>query len=68
VALAELPEAERGPILRVFPKLVPGGVSFFQRLYGLQKDPAALPDAFAALADRSTVFRIEPSAAAKPEA
>src|SRR5215469_15587518 len=47
VALLELPEAERGPILRAFPKLVPGGVSFFQQLYGLPRDPAALPDAFA---------------------
>ncbi|HEY7122431.1 MAG TPA: nitroreductase/quinone reductase family protein [Ktedonobacterales bacterium] len=60
VALTELPEAERGPILRVFPKLVPGGVSFFRRLYGLPSDPAALPDAFAALAPRSTVFQIAP--------
>src|SRR5262245_53077159 len=30
VSLAELPEAERGPILRAFPKLVPGGVPFFR--------------------------------------
>lgn len=60
VALTELPEAERVPILRTFPKLVPGGVSFFQRLYGLPSDPAALPDAFAALAPRSTVFQIGP--------
>ncbi len=60
VALTELPEAERVPILRVFPKLVPHGVSFFQQLYGLPKDPAALPDAFAALAPRTTVFRISP--------
>ena len=58
VSLTELPEAERGPILRAFPKLVPGGVSFFQQLYNLPKDRAALPDAFAALADRSTVFQI----------
>jgi deazaflavin-dependent oxidoreductase (nitroreductase family) len=58
VALAELPEAERVPILRAFPKLVPGGVAFFQRLYNLPADHAALPDAFAALATRSTVFQI----------
>lgn len=58
VALSELPEAERGPILRVFPKLVPGGVSFFQRLYELPRDPAALPDAFAGLASRCAVFQI----------
>jgi len=60
VALIELQEAERIPILRAFPRLVPQGVSFFQRLYGLPSDPAALPDAFAALASRTTVFRIEP--------
>lgn len=66
VALIEMPEAERVPILRAFPKLVPGGVSFFQRLYELPKDRAALPDAFAALADRSTVFRIDPLPDEKP--
>jgi deazaflavin-dependent oxidoreductase (nitroreductase family) len=60
VALIELPEAERAPILRAFPKLAPGGVSFFRRMYDLPADPAALPDAFAALAPRSTVFRIGP--------
>ncbi len=60
VVLTELPEAERAPILRAFPKLVPGGVSFFRRMYDLPADPAALPDAFAALASRSTVFRIGP--------
>ena len=38
------------------------GVQFFQRLYGLPKDPAALPDAFAALAWQCPVFRIEPAA------
>lgn len=64
VALTELPEAERVPILRAFPKLVPGGVSFFQRLYGLPTDRAALPDAFAALAPRSTVFQLDPLPAA----
>ena len=58
VALTELPEAERAPVLRAFPKLVPGGVSFFRRVYDLPADPAALPDAFAGLASRSTVFRI----------
>lgn len=68
VALTELPEAERVPILRAFPKLVPGGVSFFQRLYGLPSDPAALPDAFAGLASRSTVFQIGPLTDEKPDA
>ncbi|HLV98312.1 MAG TPA: hypothetical protein VKT82_06500 [Ktedonobacterales bacterium] len=68
VALTELPEAERGPILRVFPKLVPGGVSFFQRLYGLSSDPATLPDEFAALAPRCAVFRIGPLPDGKSDA
>jgi hypothetical protein len=60
VALVELPVEERAPILRAFPRLVPRGVQFFQQLYGLPKDPAALPDAFAALAPTCPVFRIEP--------
>jgi deazaflavin-dependent oxidoreductase (nitroreductase family) len=59
VGLVELPEGERAPILRAFPRLVPQGVQFFQQLYGLPHDPALLPDAFAALAPRSTVFRID---------
>jgi hypothetical protein len=59
VSLAELPEADRAPILRAFPRLVPHGVPFFQRVYGLPADPAAWPDAFAALAPRSTVFRVD---------
>lgn len=61
VALRELPVEERGPILREFPRLVPGGVGFFRKLYPLPSDPAALPGAFAALADRATVFCIEDS-------
>jgi hypothetical protein len=60
VRLIELPVEERGPVLRAFPRLVPGGVAFFQRIYYLPEDPAALPDAFAALATSATVFRIEP--------
>jgi hypothetical protein len=59
VVLIELPVERRAPILRAFPREVPHGVQFFQRLYGLPKDPAALPDAFAALASRCPVFRIE---------
>ncbi|HEX8035480.1 MAG TPA: hypothetical protein VF510_16605, partial [Ktedonobacterales bacterium] len=59
VTLAELPVQERAPILREFPRLVPGGVQFFQRVYQLPSDPAALPDAFAGLATYATVFRIE---------
>lgn len=63
VALVELPVAERAAILREFPRLVPGGVQFFKRVYHLPDDPAALPEAFAALADRATVFRVEGFAA-----
>jgi hypothetical protein len=59
VALVELPVQERAAILREFPRLVPGGVPFFRRLYGLPDDPAALPNAFADLATRATVFRVE---------
>lgn len=59
VTLAELPVQERAPILREFPRLVPHGVQFFQRMYQLPSDPAALPDAFASLAACATVFRIE---------
>jgi hypothetical protein len=59
VTLVELPVAERGTILREFPQLVPGGVPLFRRLYGLPNDPATLPDAFARLAPRAPVFRVE---------
>jgi deazaflavin-dependent oxidoreductase (nitroreductase family) len=59
VTLVELPVAERPAILREFPRLVPGGISFMRRLHNLPSDAAALPEAFAALADRATVFRID---------
>jgi deazaflavin-dependent oxidoreductase (nitroreductase family) len=59
VRLAELAEKERDPILRAFPRLVPYGVQFFKQMYGLPADPAQLPDAFAALAPRCTVFRVD---------
>lgn len=59
VALIELPVEERGPILREFPRKVPHGVQFFQRLYDLPRDPALLPEAFAALAPVCAVFRVE---------
>ena len=61
IVLIELPVEQRAPILRAFPREVPHGVQFFQRLYGLSKDPAALPDAFATLASQCPVFRIEPA-------
>lgn len=61
VALVELPIEERVPVLRAFPREVPHGVQFFHQLYGLPKDTASLPDAFAALAPQCPVFRIEPA-------
>ncbi|MGI8689625.1 MAG: deazaflavin-dependent nitroreductase [Thermomicrobiales bacterium] len=60
VTLIALPVEERAPILRAFPRLVPRGVGFFQQLYELPKDPARLPEAFAALAPHCAVFRIDP--------
>jgi hypothetical protein len=59
IALVELPVEQRGPILRAFPREVPHGVAFFQQLYKLPKDGAALPEAFAALAPHCPVFRVE---------
>ncbi len=59
VRLVELPVEERAPILRAFPRLVPGGVRFFQQVYELPADPALLPEAFAGLATQCTVFRVE---------
>ncbi len=59
VTLHELPVAERGPILHEFPRLVPTGINFMRQLHPLPDDPAALPDAFAALAERATIFRID---------
>jgi hypothetical protein len=55
VALSELPVTERAPILRQFPRLIPHGVPFFTRLYGVTADP----EQFAALAERCPVFRVE---------
>ncbi len=59
VALVELPVEERAAILREFPRLVPAGVFYFRQLYPLPDDPAALPQAFAGLSTRATVFRVE---------
>jgi hypothetical protein len=58
VTLIELPVQERGAILREFPRRIPAGVAFFRRLYQLPEDRSALPEAFAALARRATVFRV----------
>lgn len=55
VSLVELPPEERSPVLREFPRKVPGGVYFFWRLYGVSDEP----EEFAALAPRSPVFRVE---------
>lgn len=55
VSLIELPANERAPILREFPRLVPHGVAFFTRLYGVGADP----EAFAGLAPTCPVFRVE---------
>jgi hypothetical protein len=52
VRLVELPVEECAPILRVFPKKVPGGISFFRSMYGLPKEKEALSEAFATLAPR----------------
>ena len=55
VSLVELPVEERVPILREFPRLVPQGVPFFTRLYGVTADPHQ----FAGLAETCPVFRVE---------
>ena len=55
VSLVELPVSERAPILREFPRLIPQGVPFFTRLYGVTADP----EAFARLAPHCPVFRVE---------
>jgi deazaflavin-dependent oxidoreductase (nitroreductase family) len=55
VTLTELPVAERAPILHEFPRLVPSGVRFFTRLYGVTADP----EAFAKLAPHCPVFRVD---------
>jgi hypothetical protein len=55
VSLIELPVEDRAPILREFPKLIPQGVPFFTRLYGVTADP----EQFAGLAATCPVFRVE---------
>lgn len=56
VRLVELPEPEREPVLRAFPKEVPHGVPMFVKT-GVVRD--ATPDGFAAAAPHVAVFRIE---------
>jgi deazaflavin-dependent oxidoreductase (nitroreductase family) len=55
VSLLELPVEDRARILRAFPQLVPQGVPFFTRLYGVTADP----EQFAGLAAMCPVFRVE---------
>ncbi len=55
VVLVELPVEERSPILREFPRQVPHGVRYFEKLLNLPGDPEAL----AAAAPRCPVFRLD---------
>jgi len=55
VVLVELPVEERPPILREFPRQIPHGVPFFEKLLNLPGDP----EAFAAAAPRCPVFRLD---------
>lgn len=57
VRLVDLPEAERGPILREFPAKVPNGVPMFLKT-GSVTGPS--PEEFAAAAPKCAVFRVEP--------
>jgi hypothetical protein len=54
VALIELPIDEREAVLRELPRLAPGSVPLFRRLYGVSNDAAA----FAGLAPRCPVFYV----------
>jgi deazaflavin-dependent oxidoreductase (nitroreductase family) len=56
VRLVDLPEEDRGSVLREFPAQVPHGVSMFMKT-GVVGEPT--PEGFAAAAPRVAVFRIE---------
>ncbi|GAA0526112.1 nitroreductase/quinone reductase family protein [Paractinoplanes ferrugineus] len=56
VRLVEIPESDREPVLRAFPKEVPHGVQMFVKT-GVVRD--STPDGFAAAAPHVAVFRIE---------
>jgi deazaflavin-dependent oxidoreductase (nitroreductase family) len=58
IRMVDLPEAERGAILREFPAKVPHGVAMFIKT-GTVTD--ASPEAFEAAAPRCAVFRIDPA-------
>jgi hypothetical protein len=62
VTLVELPVEERPPILREFPRQVPHGIQFFERLLGLPNDP----EAFAEAAPRCPVFSVNSVSEARP--
>jgi hypothetical protein len=55
VVLVELPVEERPPILREFPRQVPHGVQYFEKLLNLPSDP----EAFAEAAPHCPVFRFD---------
>ena len=55
VTLSEVPVGERAPILRELPRRMPGSVPAFRRRHGVASDP----EAFAGLAGRCPVFRVE---------
>jgi deazaflavin-dependent oxidoreductase (nitroreductase family) len=57
IRLVEVPESERGAIMRAFPSQVPRGVSFFVKT-GVVDAPT--PEAFEKGAAKAAVFRIEP--------
>jgi deazaflavin-dependent oxidoreductase (nitroreductase family) len=57
VRLVELPESERGPIMRAFPSEVPRGVGFFVKT-GVAEAPT--PEGFERGAAKAAVFRLEP--------
>ena len=58
VALTEVVAPESPPLMREYPRQIPGGVQFYIRL-GLVTAPAG-PDEFAAAAQRLNLFRIDP--------
>lgn len=59
IRLVELPERERGPVMRAFPDKVPHGVFMFLKM-GIAE--AATPEAFERGAAKVAVFRIEAKA------
>lgn len=58
VQLVELPESERGRIMRAFPTRIPRGVSFFVNTGAVQ---GPTPDDFEKGAPNVAVFRIDPA-------